>query len=32
MKQTLFFLLPESWNNLPLADDGGAARKGEKTK
>ena len=26
------FLLPESWNNLPLADDGGAARKGEKTK
>ena len=26
------FLLPESWNNLPLADDGGAARKGDKTK
>lgn len=25
-------MLPKSWNNLPLADDGGAARKGEKTK
>lgn len=23
-------MLPESWNNLPLADDGGAAKKGEK--
>ena len=26
------FLLPKSWNNLLLADDGGAARKGEKTR
>ena len=25
-------MLPESWNNLPLADDGGAAKKGEKNK
>jgi len=25
-------LLPKSWNNLPLADDGDAAKKGEYEK